>query len=271
MRAYDRERQEWAGGRRQRLYHPDQYLDLPRQRRILERTGAVLAAVGLCFGFWAFTWKDEPEPGASMSYTASGEEKGGQSAQDDSTPGEPDPGESDPEEADPTGTETGTGSLPDGFTEVQDDEGFRVALPDGWQRESSPSQHGIDVVNYRSPDGLRRLQIFQLMEATPYASLQDAVTETRKLDGYERIGLAEIPSAPDSAAEHEYRASEIAGETGTGVRHVIDHRFEAADGNLYALVAYGPDNPDNATTTERELVDTAAAWFCPPYTTCPTP
>lgn len=260
MRVYDRERQEWAGGRRERLYHPDQYLDLPRQRHVMERTGVVLAVVGVCFGIWAFAWKDEPEPPPPAT-----------TSQGESAP--VDPGSTAPEEEFPTGTDSGTesgsGALPDGYDEVPDEEGFSVAVPTGWSRESSPSKFGIDIVNYRSPDGLRRLQIFQLMEDSPYGSLQAAQTESSKLDGYELIDLVEIPSSPYPAAEHEYRASEIAGESDTGsVRHAIDHRFEATDGNRYALVAYGPDSADGA---ERELVDTAVAWFCPPNTTCTTP
>ncbi|MFF1318664.1 MULTISPECIES: hypothetical protein [Streptomyces] len=260
MRVYDRERQEWAGGRRERLYHPDQYLDLPRQRRVLERTGVVLAVVGVCFGVWAFAWKDEPEPPPPAT-TSQGESAPAET-------GGSDPGDSAPEES-PTVTDAGSGVLPDGYEEMQDEEGFSVAVPTGWSRESSASQFGIDIVNYRSSDGLRRLQIFQVMEDSPYGSLQAAQTESTKLDGYELIELTEISSSPYAAAEHEYRASEIAGESDTGsVRHVVDHRFEASDGNRYALVAYGPDNADGA---ERDLVDTAVTWFCPPSTTCPTP
>ncbi|MFJ7073612.1 hypothetical protein [Streptomyces sp. NPDC098781] len=262
MRVYDRQRQEWAGGRRERLYHPEQYLDLPRQRRVLERTGVVLAVVGVCFGVWAFAWKDEPEPPSPPPAAAS---------QGESAPA--DQGSPVPEEEFPSGTESGsgsgTGALPADYAELTDEEGFRVAVPTSWSRDSSGSKFGIDIVNYRSPDGLRRLQVFQLMEASPYASLQAAQTESSKLDGYELIDLIEIPSSPYAAAEHEYRASEITGESDTGaVRHVIDHRFEASDGERYALVAYGPDSTDGA---ERELVDTALAWFCPPDAICPTP
>lgn len=259
MRVYDRERQEWAGGRRERLYHPDQYLDLPRQRRVLERTGVVLAVVGVCFGVWAFAWKDEPEPPPPAT-----------TSQGESAPAETgsDPGGTFPQES-PTVTDSGSVALPDGYEEVPDDEGFRVAVPTGWSRESSASRFGIDIVNYRSSDGSRRLQIFQVMEDSPYGSLEVAQVESAKLDGYELIGLTQISSSPYAAAEHEYRASEIAGESDTGsVRHVIDHRFEASDGNRYALVAYGPDNADE---TERELVDTAVTWFCPPDTTCEPP
>ncbi|MGV9570065.1 hypothetical protein ACWDRX_10910 [Streptomyces nigra] len=78
-----------------------------------------------------------------------------------------------------------------------------------------------------------------------------------------------VPAGGEGAGPPQDGASEIAGESDSGtVRHVIDRRFRAADDNRYALVAYGPDNQDSA---ERELIDTAAAWFCPPAMTCPAP
>ncbi|MFE2814887.1 hypothetical protein ACFXGG_31265 [Streptomyces nigra] len=93
--------------------------------------------------------------------------------------------------------------------------------------------------------------------------------EAAELDGWERIEPGPLEGASDAAAEHAYRAGEIAGESGSGtVRHVINRRFRAADHNRYALVAYGPDSQDCA---ERELIDTAAAWFCPPAMPCPAP
>ncbi|MFB8760471.1 hypothetical protein [Streptomyces nigra] len=258
MKVYDRERQDWADGRRERLHQPDRDLDLPRQQRVVRRGGMVLATVGMCFGVWAFGWKDEPEPPPPPPSPTAQEQEG---------TGPTDPATDTAEATD--GTATASGVLPDGYTEVQDDEGFRIAVPADWTAERRPSQYGIEIVNYSSPDGLRRLQIFQLEEFAPYDSLVIAEEAAARQTGYERIEMGPIPSAPDDAAEHEYRATEIAGESDSGtVRHVIDHRFRASDGNRYALVAYGPDNQDSA---ERELIDTAAAWFCPPGTTCPAP
>ena len=256
MKVYDRERQDWADGRREHDLQTDRDLDLPRQRRVVQRGGMVLAAVGMCFGVWAFGWKDEPEPPPPPTA----------SEQEQQQPGT-EPSDTGP---DPSDTATVAGAaLPDGYEEVQDEEGFRIAVPADWTPKHSASQYGIRVVNYSSPDGLRRLQIFQVEEFGPYDSLVIAQEEAAKLDGYERIELGPLEGASDAAAEHEYRASEIAGESDSGtVRHVIDRRFRAADDNRYALVAYGPDNQDSA---ERELIDTAAAWFCPPAMTCPAP
>ncbi|MFH8463089.1 hypothetical protein [Streptomyces sp. NPDC017991] len=256
MRVFDTERQEWAGSRRERLFHPDQYLDVRRQKVIRRKTAIVLAVAGLTFGVWALAWKDEPEPyrdfTAARSDTAKETSEGpGDGSGDSAPPAQP------------------SASLPAGYEPWQDVAGFRVAFPTGWERDSRSSQYGIDVVDYRSPDGTRRLQVFQVMETSPYESLQVAQVEAQKLDGYEALSLTEVPGGEEQAAEHEYRADEISGEQGGGTRHVIDHRFEGADGERYALVAYGSDadGPDD----ERELVDTALRWFCPPDTRCDTP
>ncbi|WP_328492261.1 hypothetical protein OHS59_05495 [Streptomyces sp. NBC_00414] len=273
MRVFDTERQEWAGARRERLFHADQYLDVRRQKAIRQQTAIVLAVAGLTFGVWALAWKDEPEPyrdpAATRSDTAQ-ETSGGVA---DGVP--PDQSSDSDADSDSGSGEASLGtsaaSLPAGYESQQDVEGFRVALPAGWERDSRSSRYGIDVVDYRSTDGTRRLQVFQVLETSPYESLQAAQAEARKLDGYEPVSLSEIPGDEGRAAEHEYRTDEVAGEQGSGggTRHVIDHRFEAADGERYALVAYGSDadGPDD----ERELVDTALLWFCPPGVRCDTP
>ncbi|MGW0584851.1 hypothetical protein ACWD25_55285, partial [Streptomyces sp. NPDC002920] len=62
MRVFDTERQEWAGSRRERLFNTERYLDLPRQRNILQRTAIVLTVCAVAFAGWALIWKDEPEP-----------------------------------------------------------------------------------------------------------------------------------------------------------------------------------------------------------------
>ncbi|GAA4804145.1 hypothetical protein [Streptomyces ziwulingensis] len=258
MRGFETERQEWAGSRRERLFDTEQYLDLRRQRAVLTRTAIALAVGGVCFGVWALGWKDEPEPYRPPARQAPA---GPQASAGDGAPGEetaPDAGE-------------GTSGLPADFEVHDDQEGFRTALPAGWRRESQSSQYGIDVVDFRSADGTHRLQVFQLMEDSPYASVADAARAGRELDGYQEIHLEYVadPSGGE-AAEHEYTAAELTGEAATGSGyHVVDRRFEATDGERYALIAYGPTA--DGTEDERELLDTARAWFCPPGAECPSP
>ncbi|MFG3262834.1 MULTISPECIES: hypothetical protein [Streptomyces] len=258
MRVFDTERQEWAGSRRERLFHAEQYLDLPRQRNVLQRTAVVLAVCAVAFGTWALAWKDEPEP-----YRPPAEE------------GAVEPGVTDDgvtgEETTATPTVTASASPPSGFLDPADPEGFRIALPEGWSRESTPSQYGIDIVEYRAPDGIRRIQVFQLLEDSAHSSVVEAQKTTSKLDGYEKIHLDYVPDpSGNEAAEHEYTADELSGEPTAGsAYHVIDHRFEAADGENYALIVYGAQG--DGTEDERALLDTARAWFCPPSMECPAP
>ncbi|MEV6408902.1 hypothetical protein AB0M58_39215 [Streptomyces bobili] len=258
MRVFDTERQEWAGSRRERLFHAEQYLDLPRQRNVLQRTAVVLAVCAVAFGTWALAWKDEPEP-----YRPPAEE------------GAVEPGVTDDgvtgEETTATPTVTASASPPSGFLDPADPEGFRIALPEGWSRESTPSQYGIDIVEYRAPDGIRRIQVFQLLEDSAHSSVVEAQKTTSKLDGYEKIHLDYVPDpSGNEAAEHEYTADELSGEPTAGsAYHVIDHRFEAADGENYALIVYGAQG--DGTEDERALLDTARAWFCPPSMECLAP
>ncbi|MGY3790684.1 hypothetical protein [Streptomyces antibioticus] len=263
MRVFDTERQEWAGSRRERLFHPEQYLDLPRQRFMIRRTAAVLSVCALAFATWALGWKDEPEPYRPPSEEAPVDPGG----TDDGATGE---GTSDGGTASgPTAAESP--SPPAGFEVLEDSEGFRIALPQGWSRESSPSQYGIDVVEYRGPDGVRRVQVFQLMEDSPHASVVEAQRAGRKLEGYREIHLQYVPDPSEGeAAEHEYTADELSGEPSSGSSfHVIDYRFRAEDSENYALIVYGSES--DGDEDERELLDTARAWFCPPSTQCAAP
>lgn len=258
MRVFDADRQEWAGDERETRFDGDQQMQAAKQGQVLRQAAVVLAVVGFCFLAWALGWKDEPqpaeEPGATQpTATDSWDGEGGSSAEPSAESSE----------------ETSAATPPPGYEVLQDSEGFRSAVPSGWERTGRPSQYGMAVVEYRSSDGSRRLQVFAVMETSPYASLQAAQLESRKLDGYEVITLEENTDAPRKAATHEYRADEVAGESQSFTRHVIDHRFEAEDGHLYAIVAYGSDA--DGSGDEQELLDTALRWFCPPDTQCAAP
>ncbi|MWA13087.1 hypothetical protein [Streptomyces sp. BA2] len=71
------------------------------------------------------------------------------------------------------------------------------------------------------------------------------------------------------AARLEYVAEKFKDGPDIGTWHVIDHRFEAVDGELYALAVYGSDA--DGRQDEREFMSTALAWFCPPDEICPEP
>ncbi|MER7719522.1 hypothetical protein ABTX99_21690 [Streptomyces flaveolus] len=144
-----------------------------------------------------------------------------------------------------------------GYRRAQDPVGYAITVPEGWRRHEKPGESAA-VVTYDSPDGGRQLQIFALVEDTPAASLDLAENAT----GY---GLARQPgyraltrnSDGDAFSELVYRYD----DEDRGPRRVIDHRFRAADGTLYAIRSSGPETLDGALL--REPLTTAVDSFCP--------
>ncbi|MFD4260950.1 hypothetical protein ACFWR9_25830 [Streptomyces sp. NPDC058534] len=163
-----------------------------------------------------------------------------------------------------SGTATG---LPGDYEPHADPEGFTIALPMGWVREEVPSKYGIDVVNYRSSDGARRLQVYQVEEASPDASFELFLSDdTAKADGFRKISLETLDDGDFVGSRLEYLADFLKGEPDIGTWYVVDERFVAADGEVYAIAAYGAEA--DGREDERELLLTALGHFCPPYTTC---
>ncbi|MFI8190652.1 hypothetical protein ACIF8T_17880 [Streptomyces sp. NPDC085946] len=198
----------------------------------------------------------------------------GPSPTGDATPGPTAPGA---DGTGPTGSASGSPSgspsgretrLPDGYELHTDAEGFTIARPLDWTREAVASQHGMDVVNYRSADGYRRLQVYEVAESSPEASFDLFLSDrTPKPDGFEKVALEPVDEGGVSGLRLEYRADALRGEPDVGSWHVQDLRFRApGDGKLYAVAAYGP--PTDGVDPELELVLTAVAHFCPPDTAC---
>ncbi|MGC9438801.1 hypothetical protein [Streptomyces sp. WG5] len=164
----------------------------------------------------------------------------------------------------PSGTAAG---LPGGYRLHTDPEGFTLARPVGWVRDAVPSKYGIDVVNYRSPDGARRLQVYQVEEASPDASFEVFLSDgTAKADGFRKLSLETLDDGDFTGSRLEYLADSLRGEPDVGTWHVVDERFVAADGEVYAVTAYGADA--DGREDERAMLRTALGHFCPPSTAC---
>ncbi|MFH9576047.1 hypothetical protein ACH4MG_36645 [Streptomyces sp. NPDC017454] len=176
----------------------------------------------------------------------------------------------------PSGTATGPpdgsgpldgSELPDDYELHSDAEGFTIARPVGWVREEVPSKYGIDVVNYRSTDGALRLQVYQVEEASPDASFEVFLSEdTAKAAGFRQISLETLDDGDFTGSRLEYLADSLKGEPDIGTWHVVDERFLAADGEVYAIAAYGAEA--DGREDERAMLRAALGHFCPPYTTC---
>ncbi|MFK4101470.1 hypothetical protein ACI2L1_15575 [Streptomyces sp. NPDC019531] len=154
--------------------------------------------------------------------------------------------------------------LPAGYELYEDEEGFRIARPAGWSRSTVGSQYGIDVVNYRSADGERRLQVYQVAEESPEASFELYLSDdTAKPDGFQKLDLRPVEEGGFTGERLEYVADTLSGEPDVGPWHVYDERFVAQDGFIYAIAAYGLEK--GGGEDELELLTTALSGFCAPY------
>nr|WSY52368.1 hypothetical protein OG999_21130 [Streptomyces sp. NBC_00886] len=156
----------------------------------------------------------------------------------------------------------GTGSAAaQSYRTAQDPTGYTVDIPRGWTRAQ---RQGVKapVVTYNSPDGSRRLQIFRISEKSPAESL--GLAENDPGYGFSRQpGYQVLDRASGSTwAELTYRYD----DRDKGARRVIDHRFRAADGRLYAIRTSGPEALD--PTLVRAPLTTAIGSFCPAGANC---
>ncbi|MEV6944644.1 hypothetical protein AB0N07_22080 [Streptomyces sp. NPDC051172] len=167
----------------------------------------------------------------------------------------------------PTPTPTASASLltsssPSvGYRRAQDPVGYSVDVPKGWTRREEQGKLAR-IVYYDAPADGRQLQIFEVTESTPYDSLTRAETDP----GY---GFAKQPGYQvverdhgDTWAELSYRYD----DQHKGTRQVIDHRFRAADGTLYAIRSSGPANL--APEQVRAPLKMAVRSFCPSGARC---
>ncbi|MFD3620225.1 hypothetical protein ACFWWT_34295 [Streptomyces sp. NPDC058676] len=224
---------------------------------VLIGAAAVGVAVSLVLTLVVRGGDDEPEVAGGGSPSPSSTAEVSQQNDPSPTPTE--------ESASPT---VSAPELPAGYEEYEDAEGFRIAIPEGWARTTVDSQFGIAVVNYRSADSERRLQVYQVSEESPDASFDLYLSEdTPKPAGFEQLTRQNLDDDSGyTGTRLEYLADTIKGEPDVGTWHVYDERFVAPDGNIYAIAAYGPDA--DGRDDELELLTTALDWFCPPLGQC---
>ncbi len=213
----------------------------PRARRLLlVLVAAAVLGAGVGTGVW-FLIRDESPLAAAGTAPLPGVV---------TTPPAPTPNSSSPSSSSPSSS-----SIP-GYRRAQDPVGYTLHIPEGWIRSQRQGEKA-PVVFYDAPDDERSLQIFALAEDTPAESLDLAENDP----GY---GYANQPGyrAMDRASaagwsELTYRYD----DEDKGPRQVIDHRFEATDGTLYAIRAAGP--AELAPGLVREPLTTALESFCP--------
>jgi hypothetical protein len=148
-----------------------------------------------------------------------------------------------------------------GYRTAKDPIGYTVDVPQGWTRREKQGEKA-PIVYYDSPDDGRQLQIFEVSEKTPAESLDLAENDPgygfARQPGYQALGR----TYGDTWAELSYRYD----DQDKGARQVVDHRFTASDGTLYAIRVSGPETL--SPTLVREPLVKAVGSFCPAGTGC---
>ncbi|MFG3290958.1 hypothetical protein ACGF3G_19400 [Streptomyces sp. NPDC048179] len=236
---------------------------VPGRRRTSGRTAAavlafVLVAVGAGAGVW-YLGRDHGSKGSGAGAVPSVSVSAKSSASTASSSPSASSVHSSPE-ATPTPTPA-VSSAPSGYRVAHDPVGYTLDVPQGWTRRQKQGEKA-PVVYYDSPSDGRQLQIFALSEATPAESLDLAENDPgygyAKQPGYR----AEDRASGETWAELSYRYD----DTDRGARQVIDHRFRAADGTLYAIRSSGPESL--AAGLVRGPLTTAVESFCPTDAGC---
>ncbi|MEV0737197.1 hypothetical protein AB0I51_14740 [Streptomyces sp. NPDC050549] len=209
------------------------------RRVVLAVVAAVVLGAGAGGGFWYVTHGRVTHDHASTSTSASTGTSAGAG----------------------TGAGAGTTGPGSSYRTAQDPTGYTVEIPRGWTRAQRQGAKA-PVISYDSPDGTRRLQIFRVSEPSPAESLDLAEHAPgygfARRPGYRVLDRASGPTW----AELTYRYD----DPDNGARRVIDHRFEAADGSLYAIHVSGPESQPSALV--RDPLAEAVASFCPAGASC---
>ncbi|MFH8390558.1 hypothetical protein [Streptomyces sp. NPDC018036] len=141
-----------------------------------------------------------------------------------------------------------------GYSRSVDPVGYTVDVPAGWARQEKQGKLA-PVVTYTAPDGVRSLLVFEIKEDSVAESSAQAQSIAEGARGYQYLDRR---SGTDWT-EFSYRYD----SKQTGPTQNIDHRFQAADGTPYAIVASSPPGTDMT-----QQLATAVNSFCPSGYAC---
>ncbi|MFF0446777.1 hypothetical protein ACFYT4_10230 [Streptomyces sp. NPDC004609] len=233
---------------------------LVRTPVVVAAAAAVLAAAGTAV--WLTTAagddKNTATPGPAASAAPSGT---------DSVPSEPDvsagtAGDTYASEEPPGGEDTATPSAsspPPAFRITEDEEGFTIAVPEGWERTS-----GRNGVFYTAGDRRSLLQVFVISETfmTPLGAVRAASEGlAARTEEYRELSRGPVGGGPenpegDAAELHYAYRSEEAG----GVRECVERAFTATNGTKYAVLACAPAEQPGE---RHSVLTTALEHFAP--------
>ncbi|MFS0692524.1 protein kinase domain-containing protein [Streptomyces nitrosporeus] len=161
----------------------------------------------------------------------------------------------------PAAGRTAAGEVPDGWIRVQDPEGFSLAVPRGWTRQTDGGQ-----IDYTPDNGAHRIRISVDPAPdfdNPYTHMLSIEKDLEKrLPGYDRLTLHSnvFRDRPGSLWEFTW----VESKDHPGPRHGIDQMyFGEPGGPEYALYMTGPEED---WAESRQLFETMLRSWRPPPT-----
>ncbi|MEU8567632.1 hypothetical protein AB0C51_04560 [Streptomyces pathocidini] len=260
---YDAQRQRWVDDARPEAAAAAR---LRRLRRVsMLSVAGVLLAYSLGFVTWRQIERRNAEEAAAKALASASASARAEASRSAKAQASAEAEARDAALADPADS-TITAEPPSGYQRYADDQGWTVDIPEGWTRKAQERLGHPTVVTYQK--GSSRLQVFAVEESSPYESVQlaDEYLADGGVKDYERVDLSELPAAPSGATESARWEYTFTDKSSGDSRRTVDIRFQAADGQYYAVAATGP--AEEGTAAQTKPAQTALTSFCPPYTDC---
>ncbi|MEU8541787.1 hypothetical protein AB0C52_17675 [Streptomyces sp. NPDC048717] len=139
---------------------------------------------------------------------------------------------------------------PNGFTMVEDESGFRLAVPEGWTRTATGGS-----VFYVAPGGSSLIQVYDTGESglTPYEALRKTSQSLSVNTHYEEISLEKKGGGDTAELVYAYDRDE-------GRRQVVARAFVTDSGKPRVMLAAGPKSE---WPRQQETLITALTYYRP--------
>ncbi|MDX3531319.1 serine/threonine-protein kinase [Streptomyces sp. ID05-39B] len=168
----------------------------------------------------------------------------------------------------PTGEESWQGTGPDSWKDIHDPLGFRLSLPQGWQRSVFQDDGDLKQIDY-SPDGGKHFVRIAIDASPdfddPYAHQLDLHQQLKRLVDYEKVTLERNTYRDREGARWEYTWTALAKDSEfPGPRHAIEETYISRDGIEYVIYMSSPAK--DWARTARQFTSVLQSWREPPST-----
>ncbi|MFJ6505723.1 hypothetical protein [Streptomyces sp. NPDC091879] len=113
------------------------------------------------------------------------------------------------------------------------------------------------MVTYTAPGGQRQLTVFEVKEISAKKSSAQAQSIAEGFKDYHFLDRLTGPEWTEFSYRYDSKKY--------GATKTVDHRFRAADGTFYAIIASGPSSADMSDQLTK-----AVNSLCPTGTRCPS-